>query len=275
MLPTPRNVHNVESEQSPHPPLPQGAREESHSAPFPYPIRGGEGESSDVQALFERLAPQYDWFNRLASLGLDTGWRRATIERIAPQETGGLLDVATGTGELAILAARLRPRLGHIEGIDFAPYMLTLARKKVVQAGFQEKIRLTEGRVEDLPYPDGTFTCLTTAFAMRHVRTHLAHVLGEMARVLSPGGQILILEFSRPRWLAARALHGAYLRFALPQLGRWLTGEMVPFHYLHDSIHGFLDPAAFLKALTEAGFAFVKATPLTWGTVVLYEGRKA
>ncbi|MBI3292162.1 MAG: ubiquinone/menaquinone biosynthesis methyltransferase [Elusimicrobia bacterium] len=230
--------------------------------------------SPDVQALFNQLAPRYDRFNRLASLGLDRWWRRVTIQRIPPHDAGALLDVATGTGELAILAARERPCLTRIEGLDFSPQMLAFAREKASRVGLKDRIQLTEGWAEALPYPDGTFTWLTNAFAMRHVCSRLRQVLGEMARVLTPGGQVLILEFSRPTWMMARAIHGAYVRFALPRLGHWLTGETIPFHYLRDSIQGFLDPLAFLTTLREAGFSAVQATPLTWGTVILYQGRK-
>lgn len=223
-----------------------------------------------VRRMFDALAPRYDCFNRFASLGLDVLWRRAAVRALRLPRGGVALDVATGTGDLAFTLAR---RARRVVGTDFAPEMIEGAeRKRRARPGAPVAFHL--GDATALPYVGGAFDGVTSAFAMRNVKPRLEGVLGEMSRVLRPGGRVVILEFCRPAWRPVRWGYGIYLRSVMPRVGRWLTGTAEPFDYLRRSIEEWYEPEDFAGLLRAAGFVDVGWRRLSLGAVSLHWGAR-
>jgi len=220
--------------------------------------------------MFGSLAGRYDSFNHWASLGLDFGWRRAAVRALELPAGSVVLDVATGTGDLAFTAAR---RARHTAGCDFSLQMIEIAVHKAEEKKVPE-ITFQVARAEQMPYRTGSFHGATSAFAMRNVKPMLDEVLEEIHRVLRPGGRVAILEFSRPPVAPVRWAHGLYVRAIMPRIGRWLTGTSEPFEYLHRSIETWLSPEDFAERLRAVGFAEVGYRPLALGTVALHFGKK-
>ena len=230
----------------------------------------GGSFSGAVRTMFDRLAPRYDSFNHWASLGLDYGWRRAAIRSLHLSAAAKVLDVATGTGDLAFTASR---RAHQTAGFDFSPQMIEIAVHKA-EKGNVAGVSFQVARAEQVPYRDDSFHGATSAFAMRNVKPMLGEVLSEMLRVLQPGGRVAILEFSRPPAGPVRWAHGLYVRSIMPRIGRWLAGSSEPFEYLHRSIEEWLSPEEFAERLRTAGFVEVGYRRLAMGTVALHIGRK-
>ncbi len=230
--------------------------------------REGGSFSGAVRSMFDGLAPRYDSFNHWASMGLDYGWRRATVRALELTAADDVLDVATGTGDLAFAAAGSARRA---VGCDFATEMIRCARAKTEP---QHRTHFHVARAEQLPYAGGSFQGVTSAFAMRNVKPMLADVLAEAHRVLRPGGRIGILEFSRPRLAPVRWGHGLYTRTLMPRVGKLLTGTAEPFEYLYRSIQEWYSPEEFADSLRTAGFTDVSYRMMGLGTVALHTGRK-
>lgn len=220
-----------------------------------------------VRRMFDSLAPRYDAFNRWASLGMDEGWRRAAIRCLQVGHGDRVLDVATGTGDLALAAERAG---AEAYGCDFAAEMVAVARAKAREA--HRRARFQVAAAERLPYPDRSFDGVVSAFAMRNVRPVLDAVLCEAFRVLRPGGRLVILEFSEPPSAPVRWGHALYTRFLMPRIGRWLTGTPEPFDYLNRSIEQWEDADAFAGRIERAGFAGAGYRRLSLGTVALHWG---
>ncbi len=229
---------------------------------------GGGSFSGAVRTMFDALAPRYDSFNHWASLGLDYGWRRATVCSLKLTRNDAVLDVATGTGDLAFATAKAARRA---IGCDFATEMIRRARDK---AGPGDRARFQVARAERLPYGDDRFQGVTSAFAMRNVKPMLEEVLAEGFRGLEPGGRVAILEFSRPRLAPIRWGHGFYTRVLMPRVGRIVTGTSEPFEYLYRSIQEWYTPAEFADVLGAAGFTDVRYRMMGLGTVALHTGTK-
>jgi demethylmenaquinone methyltransferase/2-methoxy-6-polyprenyl-1,4-benzoquinol methylase len=223
-----------------------------------------------VREMFGSLAGRYDAFNHWASLGLDYGWRRAAVRSLQLPADAMVLDVATGTGDLALAAAR---RARHTSGFDFSPQMIEIAARKATRKS-SVNVEFQVARAEQMPYADGSFHGATSAFAMRNVKPMLDDVLEEIHRVLRPGGRVAILEFSRPPLGPVRWAHRLYIRSLMPRIGRWLTGTSQPFEYLHRSIESWLSPVELVERLRAAGLAEVDYRRLALGTVALHTGRK-
>ncbi len=228
----------------------------------------GGSFSGAVRAMFDAIAPRYDTFNHWASMGLDYGWRRATVRSLQLTRDDLALDIATGTGDLAFATARTTR---HTVGCDFAAEMIRRAYDKRTP---QRRASFHVARAEQLPYPTGAFQGATSAFAMRNVKPMLTDVLGEAFRVLAPGGRVGILEFSRPRLAPVRWGHGLYTRVLMPRVGRLLTGTSEPFDYLYRSIQEWYSPEEFATLMREAGFANVSYRMMGLGTVALHTGCK-
>ena len=232
--------------------------------------RAGGSFTTAVQEMFGSLARRYDSFNHWASLGLDYGWRRAAVRSLQLTVDSAVLDVATGTGDLAFTAA---PRAHRTAGFDFSPEMIEIAVHKAASSALPG-VTFQVARAEQMPYGNDSFHGATSAFAMRNVKPMLDEVLSETYRVLRPGGRVAILEFSRPPVAPVRWAHGLYVRLIMPRIGRWLVGSSEPFDYLHRSIEEWLSPEDFAERLRAVGFAEVGYRRLALGTVALHVGRK-
>jgi len=225
-----------------------------------------------VKEFFRDLAGAYDKFNRISSLFLDGYWRDKVASFARPEMS--VLDLCTGTGDVAFkIAKKIGPR-GTLVGIDFIQEMLDLAEKKKKRLRLDSKIDFRLSHAEDLPFRSENFDLVVSAFAMRNVKANLEKVLKEMFRVLKPDGHILILDFSRPQMPILRLLHFVYLKTVIPVDGKIILGSRWRSNYLEDSILDFFSPKDFCKKLSGVGFSNVRYLPLTFGIVGIYQARK-
>lgn len=229
-------------------------------------------ESKHVQIVraFDTLAHSYDRMNRVLSLGLDTGWRRRALKRLLVKPPARLLDVATGTADFAILAARLLPQ-SAIVGVDLSNGMLEAGRRKVSAAGLDARIVLQVGNAQALPFPDASFDAVTAAFGVRNFE-NLAAGFAEIRRILKPGGRVVILELSTPRTFPLRQLHGCYLRYWIPFVGQKLTGHACEYTYLPASVEQVPQGEDMLDLLRDAGFLECRNECYTFGVCSCYTG---
>jgi demethylmenaquinone methyltransferase/2-methoxy-6-polyprenyl-1,4-benzoquinol methylase len=225
-----------------------------------------------LKGFFAKLAPSYDRFNRIAGLFLDGYWRDQVANLAQPGMS--VLDLCTGTGDLAFKIARKIGPQGRLVGIDFSPEMLALAETKKEQLNLNSRIDFCLCRAEELPFESGSFDIVVSAFAMRNVRANLEKVLNEIFRVLKPCGQTVILEFSRPKFFILKFLHSLYLKTVIPLDGKIIFGSKWSSDYLTESILHFFSPEDFCQMLSKAGFSQVRYFPLNFGIVVIHRARK-
>lgn len=218
-------------------------------------------------AMFDQIARRYDFVNRVISLGLDKGWRRRTVKALQLGERPRVLDVATGTGDLAIDIARACAG-ADVVGLDPSPNMLAIAARKLARRGLSDRVSLVQGDARALPHTDCEFDAATIAFGIRNVPDRLA-ALREMARVVRPGGRIAVLELGEPR----RGLFGRAARFharhIVPRLGALLSGSR-EYAYLQRSVAAFPPAEQFAALMGRAGMQVVEVTPLAFGACTLY-----
>jgi demethylmenaquinone methyltransferase/2-methoxy-6-polyprenyl-1,4-benzoquinol methylase len=219
-----------------------------------------------VREMFDRIAPQYDRFNALASLGLHQGWRKTLVQEIPAGSR--VLDIATGTGDLAFMEREY----GHdVTGLDFSQAMIDRARAKD-KAG---SIQWVAASADALPFAADAFDAVTSAFALRNIRTRLSEVFKENFRVLRPGGRVLHLDFGRPRFPLMRWGHRLHMNLGVPLIGKLLCGDRWPKGYLENTIDGFFSPSEVEDYLEHAGFVNVSHQPVMNGVVHLYRGTRA
>jgi demethylmenaquinone methyltransferase/2-methoxy-6-polyprenyl-1,4-benzoquinol methylase len=221
--------------------------------------------------MFNAIASRYDFLNRLLSGGMDRYWRRRAVRHLGQCHPSTVLDVASGTADLAIAAARLHP--DRIVGIDIAEEMLKLGRTKVVRLRLQEMITLQTADAEHLPFPDRSFDAVTVAFGVRNFE-NLSAGLSEMHRVLRPGGRAVILEFSRPTAFPFRQLYLTYFRRILPVVGNAVSGHRHAYTYLPETALRFPEGESFLQLLRRVGFSGTRQERLTGGIVTIYTGSR-
>lgn len=224
-----------------------------------------------VRTLFDSIAYRYDLLNHLLSGGIDFYWRRKAIEHLKDIKPGHILDVATGTADFAIAAMRLKP--DRIVGIDIAEEMLKRGRMKLKKKGLEQTITLQTGAVEHLTFDTGSFDAAIVAFGARNFE-HLERGLGEMYRVLKPGGKIVVLEFSKPRHCPFRQLYFFYFRNVLPFIGRLVSKSNEAYSYLPETVMKFPDGGDFLAILGKIGFRALTEDRLTFGIATIYTGLK-
>ncbi|NNE71456.1 MAG: bifunctional demethylmenaquinone methyltransferase/2-methoxy-6-polyprenyl-1,4-benzoquinol methylase UbiE [Rhodothermales bacterium] len=220
--------------------------------------------------MFDTIAPRYDFLNRVLSMGIDKGWRRRVIRMLMDDAPSRVLDVATGTGDLAIAAADAGAK--EVIGVDIAEEMLAVGRRKLPGRKLTEKVTLQYGDAEHLPFDDGAFDAATVAFGVRNFE-NLDAGLKEMERVLRPGGQLIVLEFSQPTAFPIKQGYGFYSRHILPRIGGWLSGDSGAYRYLPDSIAVFPHGEDFLNRMRSAGYSDVSQRRLTFGIASIYSGR--
>ena len=226
-----------------------------------------------IAAMFDGIAHRYDRLNHLLSAGLDRRWRRQAVEAIGAPAGARVIDVCTGTADLAIAACRRDAPPRAVLGVDFAGAMLAIGRRKVRAAGLGDRVRLVRGDACRLPCGPATMDAATIAFGIRNV-VDPARAVREIARVLKPGGRLAILEFGEPRLPLVRGAYLWYFRQVLPRVGRWLSRHADAYTYLPASVHAFLGPEALAGVLRECGFDDVRVDRLAVGVVCLYVARK-
>ena len=223
--------------------------------------------------MFNRIAPRYDLLNRVLSFGIDRIWRRRLVRLVRKKAAGSVLDVATGTGDLALaLAATLRKPL-TVYGLDISSGMLELARKKVDKKGLQDLIVLKEGDSEALPFDDNYFDAVTVAFGVRNFGD-LAKGLAEMRRVLKPGASLYVLEFSKPSVFPVKQLYGFYFSHILPWWGGVISKDKAAYSYLPACVMDFPEGAAFEAELRRAGLNPTRSRRQTFGIATIYISEK-
>ncbi len=217
--------------------------------------------------MFDKIARRYDFMNRVLSLGLDKGWRRRTVKSLNLGDRPRVLDVATGTGDLAIDIARSRP-LATVIGLDPSENMLAIATDKVAKKKLSERVSLVVGDAQKLPYKDCEMDAATIAFGIRNVPDRLAG-LRELARVVRPGGRIAILELGMPRGGLLSRAASIHTRFIVPRLGALLSGAR-EYKYLQSSIAAFPPNDEFVAMMKQAGLHVVEVVPLAFGACTLF-----
>jgi len=226
-----------------------------------------------IATMFDAIAPRYDLLNGVLSAGLDRYWRRRAIASLGFTGAETLLDVCTGTGDVALAAARARHGARRVLGVDFAGAMLSHARQKARARGLQERVQVVRGDAMRLPVPAASVDGVTIAFGIRNVEAPEV-ACRELLRVLRPGGRLAILEFGLPVVPAVRPLYLWYFRHVLPRIGRAVSRHHAAYSYLPASVGAFPWGEAFAALLREAGFYEVRSRPLSLGIVYLYTARK-
>jgi demethylmenaquinone methyltransferase/2-methoxy-6-polyprenyl-1,4-benzoquinol methylase len=239
------------------------------------PFSGSNKEKKEqVADMFNKIAFRYDLVNSTLSGGIDRYWRKRAIRQLAPANPQNILDVATGTAEMAILMVKcLSDRLIRITGIDISEGMLEIGRQKIARLHLDNQISLLMGDSEALPFPDNHFDAITVAFGVRNFG-NLEKGLAEMLRVLRPGGRLVVLEFSRPRMAVFRLLYEGYMRLIASPLGRMLSRNGRAYQYLNESVQAFPEGPGFLAILGRIGFGETRMKPLTLGICTVYQGAK-
>lgn len=222
--------------------------------------------------MFDGIAGKYDRINRFLSARTDIGWRKKAIRLLKKDKPRQLLDVATGTADMAIMAAKmLKPQ--RITGIDISTGMLELGRKKIEKEQLGDIIQLQTGDSETINQPSGSFDAVMVAFGVRNFE-NLEKGLAEMLRVLKPGGRLIILEFSKPRRRAVKSLYNLYMSIVAPQVARWFKQNKDAYLYLNESANAFPDRQNFTEILNKTGFTETGFKPLSLGICCIYSGRK-
>ena len=240
-----------------------------------YPPVNGIGRDEHVgmvREIFATIPGRYDFLNHFLSLRRDMAWRRFAVRKMRFFNTFRLLDVATGTADLAIEAARQYPEI-QVAGIDFVREMLAPGQQKIAARGLDDRIHLLQADAMKLPFMDDSFDAVGIAFGIRNMPDRL-EALREMRRVLVPGGSAYILEMSAPRNRILRGLFAPYLNRVLPGMARLFSRNPAAYLYLVDSIFHFPPPERFMEMMADAGFGGLERHPLTLGITHLYIGRR-
>jgi len=226
-------------------------------------------KKEQVQQMFNDISGKYDFLNHFLSLGVDYSWRRKFVRQLARYKPQQILDVATGTGDLALLISTLNPQ--HITGIDIAGNMLSVAVQKAVRNHLQDKVTFREGDAENLPFPDSSFDAVTVAFGVRNFED-LEKGLSEMKRVLKSGGIMMILEFSHPSSFPWKQLYGFYSENMIPLIGKLVSKNKQAYTYLPESVSAFPSGKNFTDILEKVGMKNVSRRSLTFGVASIYSG---
>ena len=227
-----------------------------------------------IRPMFAAIADRYDRMNHLLSMNVDRDWRWWTVRKVPPAGTAPILDVCTGTGDLALAYWRASAGRVPIVATDFCPEMLDIGRRKQAALGREQNLEFREADTTELPFTDNRFQIVTVAFGLRNV-ADTDRGLREMARVCQPGGRVAILEFSMPARQPLKSAYGWYFRHILPRLGQWLArNEQEAYAYLPDSVGQFPQGQAMADRMQRNGLEDIHYYPLTLGIATLYVGRK-
>ena len=244
-------------------------------SPMPDPTPTVDKSSARVRQMFGEIAPRYDFLNHLLSMNVDRYWRWRTVRKLKPQpDAGPILDVCTGTGDLAIAFDRAAEGRVPVVASDFCHPMLVLGDQKSHRRGSGERIDFLEADTQHLPLADNTFQIVSVAFGLRNV-ADTDRGLAEMVRVCKPGGHVAVLEFTTPRRQPLKGLYGWYFRNVLPRIGQVLMrNNSAAYEYLPESVGEFLQYEALAERMQAAGLTDVRFYPMTFGIATLYVGEK-
>lgn len=227
---------------------------------------------AQVEQMFDSIAPTYDRLNHTLSLGIDRRWRRAAVDKLGEKHPREILDIATGTGDFAILCAnRIQPQ--HITGADISEGMMAVAREKVKQKGLEEVISFDYQDCTALTYPNDSFDAVTASYGVRNFE-NLEAGLREMHRVIRPGGHLLIVELSVPKYFPMRQLFWIYSHVVMPIVGRLISGDDSAYTYLPRSMEAFPQAEEMEQMLKRCGFAQVEWKRFTFGLSTMYLATK-
>ena len=241
-----------------------------HEAIKPYIQEADKKEQ--VAQMFDNIAPRYDLLNRMLSFGIDQTWRKKLAREVVRTDPGHVLDIATGTGDVAFQLVRQAQQL-QVTGVDISREMLDLARQKAARRSTADRCTFLPGDAENLPFRDNTFGAVTVAFGVRNFENTTAG-LTECLRVLRPGGVMAILEFSQPSALPFKQLYQMYFRHLLPLIGRITSGDARAYSYLFESVQAFPSGKDFVYLMKTAGYHNISFRPFTLGACTLYLGFK-
>ena len=229
-------------------------------------------KKQQVAEMFDDIAFRYDFLNRFLSAGIDIRWRKKMLEQLKALQPKTILDVATGTADVAIMAAGiLQPE--KITGIDISDGMLKIGREKIAKAGLENVIELLNGDSETISFANNSFDAVTVAFGVRNFE-HLEKGLSEIYRVLKPGGKLVVLEFTRPKSAIPKNLYNVYMKIIAPAMGKLFSKNRKAYKYLNESIKLFPERENFTQILDNLGFTKTVCKPLSLGICSIYCGEK-
>ncbi len=229
-------------------------------------------KKEQVADMFDSIAHRYDFLNRFLSVGIDKGWRRKALKQLKEVAPQNLLDVATGTADVAIMAQKILSPAKTV-GIDISEGMLQIGRKKIAELNFSNKISLISGDSEHIPFDDNSFDAVTVAFGVRNF-SYLTVGLQEIRRVLKPGGKLVVLEFSKPQSSLIKPFYNLYMERIAPWFGKKFSKNKDAYQYLNESIKNFPEGENFTQILKQTGYQDVQRKPLTMGICSIYCGKK-
>jgi demethylmenaquinone methyltransferase/2-methoxy-6-polyprenyl-1,4-benzoquinol methylase len=236
------------------------------------PYNSDHTKAAQVEQMFDNIAPKYDFLNRTLSLGIDVLWRKKAIRLLAKRNPKQILDVATGTADLALEAIKLNP--DKITGIDISEGMLQHGRTKIKQRNLESKIELIKADSENLPFSTDTFDATMVSFGVRNFE-HLEIGLAEILRTLKPKGIIMVLEFSKPESFPIKQVYNFYFNNILPGIGRLISKDSAAYDYLPASVDAFPHGKRFTDILEKVGYLNCKQIKLSFGIASIYLAEKA
>jgi len=228
-------------------------------------------KKDQVATMFNNISKNYDDLNRVISFGIDISWRKKVVQIVSKNNPQQILDIATGTGDLALMMSTLAPE--KIIGLDISEGMLSVGKEKISKAQLNDKIEMVVGDSEDIPYADNTFDAITVSFGVRNF-ANLDKGLGEIRRVLKPGGILVILETSNPTKFPFKQGYKFYTSFILPVIGKLFSKDKIAYSYLSESANFFPFGEAFNNILKKNGFINTTHTPVTFGVATIYSASK-
>lgn len=228
-------------------------------------------KKEQVEQMFDNISSNYDGLNRVISFGIDVKWRKKVVKLVTEKNPESVLDIATGTGDLAISIARSGAR--KVVGLDLSEGMLSVARKKIKHENLEKKIEMIQGDSEALPFDDNSFDAITVAFGVRNFE-NLKKGLSEIFRILKPGGIFVILETSVPTKFPFKQGYNFYTRNLLPLIGKAFSKDKVAYSYLSESAAAFPHGETFNNILRKIGFSSVENSPQTFGVATIYTASK-
>jgi demethylmenaquinone methyltransferase/2-methoxy-6-polyprenyl-1,4-benzoquinol methylase len=242
-----------------------------HDAVVPFKD-SAESKKKQVEKMFDNIAFRYDFLNHFLSAGIDVGWRKKAIKQLKPLAPKAILDVATGTGDMAILACKLL-KAEKITGIDISDGMLEIGKKKIKTLGLQDRVELLKGDSETIKFTDNSFDAVTVAFGVRNFQD-LELGLNEIKRVLKPGGKLIVLECTKPKLPVIKNFYNLYLNIIAPRIGRMISKNKDAYQYLNESVQKFPEGKDFVEILNKLGYKNASCKTLSLGISSIYCGEK-